>query len=74
VNKNELKVSYEALPEKWKLFGGKGLIAKIMNSEVFPDVALLGERSKLIIAGGPLAGTLAPMYGRISIGGDNMCD
>jgi len=68
VSMDELKVSYEALPEKWGWVGGRGLIAKIMNSEVSPDVDPLGGRSKLIISGGPLAGTLAPMCGRISIG------
>ena len=68
VNMNELKVSYEDLPEEWKIFGGRGLIAKIMNREVPPDADPLGAKNKLIIAGGPLAGTLAPQLGRISVG------
>jgi aldehyde:ferredoxin oxidoreductase len=69
VNMTKGKASYEELPEKWKLIGGRGLIAKIMNREVPPDADPLGADSKLIIAVGPLAGTLAPQMGRISIGG-----
>ena len=68
VNMDELMASYDALPEKWGLLGGRGLIAKIMNSEVSPDIDPLDGRNRLIIAGGPLAGTLAPQLGRISIG------
>jgi aldehyde:ferredoxin oxidoreductase len=66
---NKLEVHYENLPEEWKLVGGRGLIAKIMNKEVPPKADPLGPENKLIIAGGPLAGTLAPQLGRISVGG-----
>ena len=69
VNMSQLKVAYEELPEEWKLIGGRGLIAKIMNKEVPPDVDPLGAESKLIFAGGPLAGTMAPQLGRLSVGG-----
>jgi len=61
-------VTYEDLPEPWKLIGGRGLIAKIMNKEVPPDADPLGPENKLIIAGGPLAGTMAPQLGRVSVG------
>jgi aldehyde:ferredoxin oxidoreductase len=60
--------SYEDLPEVYRLVGGRGLIAKIMNEEVSPDTDPLGENNKLIIAAGPLAGTMAPQLGRISVG------
>jgi len=63
------KATFEDLPEQWKLVGGRGLIAKIMNKEVPPDTDPLGPKNKLIIAGGPLAGTIAPQLGRISVGG-----
>ncbi len=63
------KATFEDLPEQWKLIGGRGLIAKIMNEEVPPDTDPLGPGNKLIIAGGPLAGTMAPQLGRISVGG-----
>ncbi len=69
VNMSELKVTYEDLPEEWKLIGGRGLIAKIMNKEVSPDVDPLGPDNKLIIAAGPLAGTMGPQLGRTSVGG-----
>jgi len=65
----QLKVAYEELPEEWQLIGGRGLIAKIMNKEVPPDAEPLGAENKLVIAGGPLAGTIAPQLGRISVGG-----
>lgn len=69
VNISELKVISEDLPEEWKLIGGRGLIARIMNKEVPPDTEPLGPQNKLVIAGGPLAGTIAPQLGRISVGG-----
>jgi len=68
VNMNQLKVAYEEFPKEWMLIGGRGLIAKIMNKEVPPDAEPLGAENKLIIAGGPLAGTIAPQLGRISVG------
>lgn len=58
----------EELPPEWQLVGGAGLIAKIMNREVPPRCDPLGKENKLIIATGPLAGTLAPQLGRISVG------
>lgn len=69
LNMNKLAGHYENLPEEWKLVGGRGLIAKIMNKEVPPTADPLGPENKLIVAGGPLAGTLAPQLGRISVGG-----
>ena len=69
VNMSQLNVAYEELPEEWQLIGGRGLIAKIMNKEVPPDADPLGAENKLIIAGGPLAGTMAPQLGRVSVGG-----
>jgi aldehyde:ferredoxin oxidoreductase len=68
VNVEKEKITFQDLPEKWRLIGGSGLIAKIMNEEVPPDADSLGAENKLIIAAGPLAGTMAPQLGRISIG------
>jgi aldehyde:ferredoxin oxidoreductase len=62
------KITFQDLPAEWNLIGGRGLIAKIMNKEVPPDVDPLGPGNKLIIAAGPLAGTMAPQLGRISVG------
>jgi len=69
VDMEKEKVAFDDLPEEWRLIGGRGLIAKIMNQEVPPDADPLGPQNKLIIAGGPLAGTMAPQLGRISVGG-----
>ncbi len=69
VDMSHLRATYEELPEEWRLIGGRGLIAKIMNKEVPPDTDPLGAGNKLIIAAGPLAGTIAPQLGRISVGG-----
>ena len=68
VDMNRERISSEDLPEQWKLIGGSGLIAKVMNREVPPDADPLGPENKLIIACGPLAGTIAPQLGRISVG------
>lgn len=48
--------------------GGSGLIARLMNNEVPANSDPLGPQNKLIIACGPLAGTLGPQLGRISVG------
>jgi len=65
---SEKKTSFEDLPEEWTLIGGRGLIARIMNREVSPNTGPLGPDNKLIFACGPLAGTLAPQCGRLSVG------
>ncbi len=69
VDMEQRKVTYDDLPGRWKLVGGRGLIAQILNEEVPADCDPLGPKNKLIIAGGPLAGTMAPQLGRISVGG-----
>jgi aldehyde:ferredoxin oxidoreductase len=69
VDMRHSEVTYEEFPEEWQFIGGRGLIAKIMNKEVPPDTAPLGAQNKLIFAIGPLAGTLAPQLGRVSVGG-----
>ena len=68
VNMAQEKVVLEDLPDEWVLVGGSGLIAKIMNKEVPALADPLGPEHKLIITGGPLAGTLAPQLGRVSVG------
>ncbi|KKL81004.1 hypothetical protein LCGC14_1999100, partial [marine sediment metagenome] len=61
-------VVFQELPKDWQFIGGSGLIGKIMNEEVPQDCDPLGPQNKLIFAAGPLAGTLAPQLGRISVG------
>lgn len=62
-------VQLEAEKEEYKLFGGRGFIAKLLNDEVNPQCDPLGPENKLVICTGLLAGTTAPTSGRISIGG-----
>jgi aldehyde:ferredoxin oxidoreductase len=68
IDMSRKKTSFENLPEEWTLIGGRGLIARIMNREVPPETDSLSPDNKLIFACGPLAGTLAPQCGRISVG------
>lgn len=62
-------IAYEGVKEDYELFGGRGLIAKLLNDEVDPKCDALGPGNKLIICGGLLNGTAAPSSGRLSIGG-----
>lgn len=58
----------ERVSEGDRLVGGRGLIAMIMNREVDPTCHPLGSGNKLVVAPGLLAGTMAPSFGRISLG------
>lgn len=69
VDMKKENITIEKLEEGWESLGGSALIAKIMNKEVPPTADPLGEENCFIVAGGPLAGTLAPHLGRVSIGG-----
>lgn len=69
VNMSNLDVTFEDLPEEWKIIGGRGLSAEILDKEMSPKADPLGSEAKFVIAGGPLAGTLAPSCGRVSVGG-----
>jgi aldehyde:ferredoxin oxidoreductase len=68
VDMSNLTTRFEELPEDWTVVGGRGLSARILNKEVSPSTNPLAAEAKLVIAGGPLAGTLAPSCGRISVG------
>ncbi len=50
------------------LIGGRGLSAKILGQEVNPMCHPFDPGNKLVIAPGLLAGTMAPSFGRISVG------
>jgi len=69
VNMSNVETKFEDLPDDSKILGGRGLSAKILNDEVPPGTDPIGPEAKLVIAVGPLAGTLAPSCGRISVGG-----
>lgn len=62
VNLTEKKISKENLNMELarKFIGGKGLFGKILLDELKPRIDSLSPDNKLIIATGPLTGTLAP--------------
>ncbi len=68
VNMSSLTTTFEDLPEDMIAMGGRGLSAKILAAEVPPETNPLAPEAKLVIAGGPVAATLAPSCGRISVG------
>lgn len=68
INMTRMEIINEDLPEGWKAIGGRGLCAKIIKAEVSPKAHPLSEEAKFVVAAGPVAGTLAPSCGRISIG------
>jgi aldehyde:ferredoxin oxidoreductase len=64
----ELKVTMENSPPDYQLLGGRGLSARILNTEVPAITHPLSHENKLVVAPGLLAGTMAPSFGRISFG------
>ena len=68
VNMSSLETSFEDLPSDLNYVGGRALTAKILSEEVPPQTDPLGADAKLVIAAGPIAGTLAPSFGRVSVG------
>jgi len=64
----ELKVYIENYPQNYQLLGGRGLSARILNTEVPAITHPLSHGNKLVVAPGLLAGTMAPSFGRISLG------
>jgi len=66
VNLTEGEFTTDPLPKRWKkeFIGGDGFGAKILFEEVPAHIDPLSEKNKLIIATGPITGTLWPMSGR----------
>jgi len=62
-------VTIEPFPEKWRLLGGRSLVARVLLEECDPTCDPLGPDNVLILAPGVLAGTAAPTSGRLSVGG-----
>jgi aldehyde:ferredoxin oxidoreductase len=62
------KIIPEPFP-KHKVVGGRGLIDYLMTEYGSPTAHPLSEESLFIVAPGLLAGTSAPMSGRLSVGG-----
>ena len=68
IDMTELKVTTEKSPPDYQLLGGRGLSARILNTEVPALAHPLSHENKLVVAPGILAGTMAPSFGRISFG------
>jgi aldehyde:ferredoxin oxidoreductase len=69
VNMTDLSVRMEDVPDKYRLWGGRGLTSGIISDEVPPTCHPLSADNKLIIAPGIVGGTSAPTSGRTSFGG-----
>jgi len=69
INMSTLKFAYEAVPEKWARWAGRGLTSNIICDEVDATCHPLGPNNKLAIAPGWVSGSpAAPSSGRTSFG------
>jgi len=69
VNVRAQKVTKGPIPETWKHFGGRALIARILLDEVEARCDPLGAGNKLIFTPGLLVGHMLSSCDRISVGG-----
>jgi aldehyde:ferredoxin oxidoreductase len=68
IDMGKREVMRESVPEEYRFMGGRGLNAMILSKEVDPLCHPLGSKNKLIFSPGLLAGTMAPSFGRLSVG------
>lgn len=69
VNMEAKSLKYEEVKNEYKLFGGRGLIGKLLNDEIDPQCDPLGPSNKFIVCPGLLTDSAAPSSGRLSVGG-----
>ncbi len=69
VNLTTNAVLYKDVPESWRAYGGRALVARFLLDEVPPTCEPLGPRNKLIWAPGLLVGHMLSSVDRISVGG-----
>lgn len=69
INLQQQTAINQRVGEEYARFGGRGLIAQILNREVAATADPLGPENKLILCPGLFADTAAPCSGRISVGG-----
>ncbi len=62
-------VRYEDIPEGWKRYGGRALVARFLLDDVPPACDPLGPDNRLIWAPGLLVGHMLSSVDRISVGG-----
>jgi len=69
VNLNDQSCTEEPLNMEWaqKFLGQRGLATKYLSEEIDPKVDALSPGNKLIMATGPLTGTMASTGGRYSV-------
>ncbi|MCK4825397.1 aldehyde ferredoxin oxidoreductase, partial [bacterium] len=67
VNMSQKTISTETFP-KDKIIGGRAMVDYLLSEYGSPTAHPLSEESALIVAPGLLAGTSAPMSGRLSVG------
>ena len=69
VNLSKGSCTAEALNMEWaqQYLGQRGLASKYLSAEVDPKCDALGPDNKLIMATGPLTGTMASTAGRYSV-------
>ena len=69
IDMTNLKYAYEAVPEKWARWAGRGLTSNIICDEVDATCHPLGPNNKLAISPGWVSGSpAAPSSGRTSFG------
>ena len=69
VDMNEMGVKWESVPAAYEHLGGRGLIAKLLLTEIPPCCEALGPHNKLVVAPGLLGGSGVAASGRLSVGG-----
>ena len=69
VNMSTGKITMQEVPERYRLFGNRGLVANLSCDEIDPQCHALGAGNKLIIATSPLDGLGVSSTGRLSVGG-----
>jgi aldehyde:ferredoxin oxidoreductase len=69
VNLSTGKAAREPLKKEWaeKYFGGRGLGAKYLYEEIPGGVDALSAENKIILATGPLTGTIVPCSGKLAV-------
>ena len=69
VNAKTGECKYEPMPEKYRVFGKRGLVDRFVFDEIPAKCDPLGPENKLVICTGTFAGTSFPVTGRVSVGG-----